>query len=771
MTYPASTFGEAVVLTTTASNQFHQIINEDGTTSVPIEDGSLIPTVRKALLENFYFKDPIAWSSGATETVFNQLRSYTDGTWWYAPTARSSTPVTMSGTPVGDTNWKLYNKSFDLYDHGVNVKTFGYIGDGTYHPLSEWISSGKYLNLAAIKADYPKVTSMTQSIDWAALQTCADYCKGQTMLVPKGIGVITDTVVIPTGTIVQGVGKFDIWNLDTSVGAVITTYGSGNAQRWTDITGSDLADDTPMFVAGGNGVYFIDIALKSDNWSIGLFYPCVKQCGFERVQLYGFTDACCYLDATWSDRNTVLTGLHSDIATSTGMNEFSGTDFYFRARGAGAFAIKIQGTTRSGTSVATATDWLWGWGGTSDVRFNHGRLSAEGALGGCYSHDVQLFGATSYGQGISFVDTSFRLAGNSKYYCKFDRSARHLFYGSYGETGSPESPVIAVTSNTIAGNGEIILLADDMNGQVEIDGVLQGSISSRSWQNTRTISRIGADGRLALPGIHSVGTVNTSLPLLLTTFHEDGLFNIGYDDGATRTPILQGGKTFLRPEAALGVALGTNSYPWSNVNTQRVSYSSDLTIDPDGNLILNPDGVLALGGTSVNETFVVGNTSTPVIRPITDGFASLGTTTYPWLNVRAHNLFSDSGAVSVSDERLKTFAYIEEAEKAAAIEIKSTIRKFKFNKDIERKGIDGARWHFGVSAQFVGEIMRSHGLNPDSYGFWCYDEWEAKPAVYRTDIDDFGKETKVLIEPATEAGNQYGIRYDELAMFILSAMN
>ena len=134
-------------------------------------------------------------------------------------------------------------------------------------------------------------------------------------------------------------------------------------------------------------------------------------------------------------------------------------------------------------------------------------------------------------------------------------------------------------------------------------------------------------------------------------------------------------------------------------------------------------------------------------------------------------MFSDSGAVSVSDERLKTFSSIEEAEKAAAIEIKSTIRKFKFNKDIERKGIDGARWHFGIGAQSVGEIMRSHGLNPDSYGFWCYDEWGAKPAVYRTDTDEDGNETKVLIEHAIEAGNQYGIRYDELVMFILSAMN
>ena len=87
----------------------------------------------------------------------------------------------------------------------------------------------------------------------------ADECKGKTFYIPKGLGVITQTIVIPEGTIVCGEGKFDIWQTDTSVGTVITTYGSGNPAIWTDITGTDVADDTPMFVAGGAGVYFIDM--------------------------------------------------------------------------------------------------------------------------------------------------------------------------------------------------------------------------------------------------------------------------------------------------------------------------------------------------------------------------------------------------------------------------------------------------------------------------------------------------------------------------------
>ena len=48
---------------------------------------------------------------------------------------------------------------------------FGAIGDGTYHPLSE-----RYATLALAQAQYPHVTELTDSIDWAALQAFFNYC-------------------------------------------------------------------------------------------------------------------------------------------------------------------------------------------------------------------------------------------------------------------------------------------------------------------------------------------------------------------------------------------------------------------------------------------------------------------------------------------------------------------------------------------------------------------------------------------------------------------
>lgn len=104
-----TTYSEAVEQTITAGEQIHQIVNGTATTEVTVEDGSKVPSIRKALLDNFYFKDPIAWQVGQTENVFNQLRQFTDGSWWYAPSATAINPITMGSTPVGDSLWKIYD--------------------------------------------------------------------------------------------------------------------------------------------------------------------------------------------------------------------------------------------------------------------------------------------------------------------------------------------------------------------------------------------------------------------------------------------------------------------------------------------------------------------------------------------------------------------------------------------------------------------------------------------------------------------------------------
>ena len=162
------------------------------------------------------------------------------------------------------------------------------------------------------------------------------------------------------------------------------------------------------------------------------------------------------------------------------------------------------------------------------------------------------------------------------------------------------------------------------------------------------------------------------------------------------------------------------------------------------------------------------------IAPVDDIVKAIGQP-----SIRCSVIYAGTGSINTSDETLKTRYDILNAERDAAIEIKSVIYKFKFNDSINHKGIESSRYHFGVGAQTVGDILRKHGLNPEQYAFWCYDEW---PDVWDEEViteestdPDTGE--KIYSQYKTgdmilvkKAGGRYGIRYDELAMFILMSM-
>lgn len=146
------------------------------------------------------------------------------------------------------------------------------------------------------------------------------------------------------------------------------------------------------------------------------------------------------------------------------------------------------------------------------------------------------------------------------------------------------------------------------------------------------------------------------------------------------------------------------------------------------------------------------------MRPTSDNVMSLGAASF-----RYNTVYAGTGTINTSDERLKTdLIDIDDAEIACAREVKSAIKKYKMLDSVSVKGEEKARWHFGVGAQTVIDIFRKHGLDPFIYGLVCYDKWEYQPA----ECDDDGNETS----PEIQAGDRYGIRYDELAMFIIAAI-
>ncbi|ELY3855407.1 phage tail protein [Providencia rettgeri] len=172
-----------------------------------------------------------------------------------------------------------------------------------------------------------------------------------------------------------------------------------------------------------------------------------------------------------------------------------------------------------------------------------------------------------------------------------------------------------------------------------------------------------------------------------------------------------------------------------------------------------------------------------VFHPSEDNKYSIGRP-----GLRVSEIYSAVGNINTSDERYKipvdVSDDIKEREKKAALEIKSNIYRFQFKGAVDEKG-NHARTHFGVGAQTVMSIMEKYGLDARDYGFFCHDQWDD---IYDSwedefkeeltdDIDEKGEQVinKILVKKAGSklikpAGDMYGIRYDELIMFILSAI-
>lgn len=97
----------------------------------------------------------------------------------------------------------------------VNVRAFGAIGDGTLHLLSE-----RFSTLAAAQAVYPHVTSLSQSIDWAAFQAAHNSMSPLSGTLNNGINGtgIGKTIYIPPGYYRMGSDTWQIYKRCTIEG-------------------------------------------------------------------------------------------------------------------------------------------------------------------------------------------------------------------------------------------------------------------------------------------------------------------------------------------------------------------------------------------------------------------------------------------------------------------------------------------------------------------------------------------------------------------------
>ncbi len=106
-----------------------------------------------------YVGSVVGGIQGPINNAANILYLYPDGT----PHVVQDLSKSDGASGIG---WKQRTVADRLNDT-ANVKDYGAIADGSYHPLSE-----RFATLADAQAVYPFVTSLSQSIDWAAIQSC-----------------------------------------------------------------------------------------------------------------------------------------------------------------------------------------------------------------------------------------------------------------------------------------------------------------------------------------------------------------------------------------------------------------------------------------------------------------------------------------------------------------------------------------------------------------------------------------------------------------------
>lgn len=319
-------------------------------------------------------------------------------------------------------------------------------------------------------------------------------------------------------------------------------------------------------------------------------------------------------------------------------------------------------------------------------------------------------------------------------------------------------------------------------------GVLS-TIEDNLLNSANTLIDVSANKAVVIRNNRSGNSVNIQAPTSATAYYIAQIYNNQFsttifDPNNTSAQWNNAiGGTGLGPDSGQLIAVGVGNMPGAASGFRRAKKPIQLgaTSFYDGSVSSNYDTVTgeayvaasygnslsfgaASGYTRLNASTAVAAASGSVLTVKSVGLSGANLSFEPGTNneimlgragFRWSEVFATNGTINTSDAREKQqIRTLLDAEKSVALKCKGLLRAFKWNEAVEKKG-EKARIHFGIIAQELAEAFRSENLNPDDYGMFCYDEWE-----------DQYEETYQL----AKAGNAYGVRYEELLVFIIASL-
>jgi hypothetical protein len=174
--------------------------------------------------------------------------------------------------------------------------------------------------------------------------------------------------------------------------------------------------------------------------------------------------------------------------------------------------------------------------------------------------------------------------------------------------------------------------------------------------------------------------------------------------------------------STLSVNNGAELNVWGPGSTVRLRFVNDGTTGYLQGAALNLCGI---GGGNTVATVTGSLQVAGVVSPGADNIYTLGSASFRW-----SQLYAGTATINTSDAREKTaLADVPEALLDAILAV--PIGAYQWLDSVARKGSDGARIHFGPTAQDVRDAIMARGLDPERFALFCKDPKLARVAKTR----------------------------------------